>query len=286
MLFEVDSKTKKTSVTIQKDDTTEKYQCTFLACDNPMCTCGNLYINFFHDQNDSKSNENKSIPQINVDVQEKKVIINPEKQKSKDELELEEYFFNALENDDYQFLYKEFFSYKNLISEKAPIDSIDAHFDYLKVETEGLMYAYNDVLPYGDQIIVSIDGQNYFVLDQYCLLPKCPCTDTSLTILPVETSAAKTKPLCLLSLRYATKKWEPLKGQGSVFSFEKVRETMVNQVPDLYGLLRKRHLKLKAVYAHCKKKNSPFGTPVETIKVGRNDPCPCGSGRKYKKCCG
>lgn len=23
-----------------------------------------------------------------------------------------------------------------------------------------------------------------------------------------------------------------------------------------------------------------------TLKVGRNDPCPCGSGRKYKKCCG
>jgi preprotein translocase subunit SecA len=21
------------------------------------------------------------------------------------------------------------------------------------------------------------------------------------------------------------------------------------------------------------------------IKVGRNDPCPCGSGKKYKKCC-
>jgi hypothetical protein len=20
-------------------------------------------------------------------------------------------------------------------------------------------------------------------------------------------------------------------------------------------------------------------------KIGRNDPCPCGSGRKYKKCC-
>lgn len=23
-----------------------------------------------------------------------------------------------------------------------------------------------------------------------------------------------------------------------------------------------------------------------SIKVGRNDPCPCGSGKKYKKCCG
>jgi SEC-C motif-containing protein len=24
----------------------------------------------------------------------------------------------------------------------------------------------------------------------------------------------------------------------------------------------------------------------EGKKVGRNDPCPCGSGKKYKKCCG
>jgi len=23
-----------------------------------------------------------------------------------------------------------------------------------------------------------------------------------------------------------------------------------------------------------------------TVRIGRNDPCPCGSGRKYKKCCG
>jgi len=28
-------------------------------------------------------------------------------------------------------------------------------------------------------------------------------------------------------------------------------------------------------------------TPVrKKNKVGRNDPCPCGSGKKYKKCCG
>ncbi|WP_067738331.1 UPF0149 family protein [Novosphingobium naphthalenivorans] len=27
-------------------------------------------------------------------------------------------------------------------------------------------------------------------------------------------------------------------------------------------------------------------SPVSRAKVGRNDPCPCGSGKKYKKCCG
>ena len=29
---------------------------------------------------------------------------------------------------------------------------------------------------------------------------------------------------------------------------------------------------------------TPFAAP--SGKVGRNDPCPCGSGKKYKKCCG
>jgi hypothetical protein len=31
------------------------------------------------------------------------------------------------------------------------------------------------------------------------------------------------------------------------------------------------------------KKNS---TKVRRVKIGRNDPCPCGSGKKYKNCCG
>jgi len=35
---------------------------------------------------------------------------------------------------------------------------------------------------------------------------------------------------------------------------------------------------------------TPLPPPVEPIhaddKPDRNDPCPCGSGKKYKKCCG
>ena len=32
----------------------------------------------------------------------------------------------------------------------------------------------------------------------------------------------------------------------------------------------------------------PPKTPItrETPKIGRNDPCICGNGRKFKKCCG
>jgi uncharacterized protein len=38
----------------------------------------------------------------------------------------------------------------------------------------------------------------------------------------------------------------------------------------------------KALYLEEKKS----GTVVKGEKIGRNDPCPCGSGKKYKKCCG
>ncbi len=43
-----------------------------------------------------------------------------------------------------------------------------------------------------------------------------------------------------------------------------------------------------AIYEHNRSiadgPSQPFRR--QTAKVGRNDPCPCGSGKKYKKCCG
>lgn len=40
--------------------------------------------------------------------------------------------------------------------------------------------------------------------------------------------------------------------------------------------------KRKELYREQKLSN----TIVKDKKIGRNDPCPCGSGKKYKKCCG
>lgn len=34
------------------------------------------------------------------------------------------------------------------------------------------------------------------------------------------------------------------------------------------------------------KKQRLSGTVIKPKEPGRNDPCPCGSGKKYKKCCG
>jgi preprotein translocase subunit SecA len=60
--------------------------------------------------------------------------------------------------------------------------------------------------------------------------------------------------------------------------------------------VRTVHPELEALSSRAKKPreayaNSPEEQQQRTVvrqspKVGRNDPCPCGSGKKYKKCCG
>lgn len=42
-----------------------------------------------------------------------------------------------------------------------------------------------------------------------------------------------------------------------------------------------RQDKIIELISSCYQKEAPWGA----IKDGRNDPCPCGSGKKYKKCC-
>lgn len=71
------------------------------------------------------------------------------------------------------------------------------------------------------------------------------------------------------------------------FDKEKLYKNMVEAKADwLYELPQWKNIfseeRLKELYLEQKKS----GTIVNGPKIGRNDPCPCGSGKKYKKCCG
>ncbi len=71
------------------------------------------------------------------------------------------------------------------------------------------------------------------------------------------------------------------------FDKEKLYKNMVDAKADwLYELPQWEAIydeeTRKRLYLEQKKS----GTVVKGPKIGRNDPCPCGSGRKYKQCCG
>lgn len=71
------------------------------------------------------------------------------------------------------------------------------------------------------------------------------------------------------------------------FDKELLYKNMVAAGADwLYGLEEWNDIfdedKRKELYKEQKRST----TIVKGEKIGRNDPCPCGSGKKYKKCCG
>ena len=285
MVFSVDNDLKKIIATIQNGSRIEKYECIISACENPVCTCGNVYLELIPMQVDDDNKEHSHHRKVEIDIDEKTLGYKNEKKVPREDLKFAKLFLGKLNENDFQILYKNHFEYKNKISEKASPDTIDGYFDYHEVEDNGLMSAYNDILPYGDQFLVTIKGKQCIIFDQYCLLPKCPCTDTNLDIISIDKLGKKGKELCFVALNYRKKRWKLVDTSSFSISLETVRTAIEEQLPDIYKQMHKRHIKLKAIYAYCKKKHYAPKQELQLSKVGRNDPCTCGSGKKYKKCC-
>ncbi|MGO8750205.1 MAG: SEC-C metal-binding domain-containing protein [Thermoguttaceae bacterium] len=64
------------------------------------------------------------------------------------------------------------------------------------------------------------------------------------------------------------------------------KQTVVETEQEIYEAKR-RIAELEAQLGSLPKEeiSEPFEAAPTTKKVGRNDPCPCGSGKKFKKCC-
>jgi len=60
-------------------------------------------------------------------------------------------------------------------------------------------------------------------------------------------------------------------------NLDEIRRTCAEDIPHVLPALRK--------FAQIRAGNGA-DTPRPSRKVGRNEPCPCGSGKKYKHCCG
>ena len=71
------------------------------------------------------------------------------------------------------------------------------------------------------------------------------------------------------------------------FDKEKLYKNMVAAKADwLYGLPQWNAIFSEEEQKKLYKEQKESTTVRKEKKVGRNDPCPCGSGKKYKKCCG
>lgn len=285
MVLAIDNKSKRIIATVQEGDRIKEYESIITGCENPVCTCEIAYLDLIPTEIIDKNKDQLPPRKVEIDIIEKSLGYKNKKKVSKEELRFAQQFLSQMDENDFQVLHKSHFAFKNKISEEASPGSIEAFFEYDEVEYNGLMSAYNDALPYGDNLLVTINGKECIIIDQYCLLPKCPCTDTNLNIFSVDKVGKTGTELCSVSVNYRKKNWKIIEEVSLPVTLKTVRTTIEGQLPNIYKQLHKRHVKLKAIYAHCKKKHYSPKEVLQLPKVGRNDPCPCGSGKKYKKCC-
>ena len=71
------------------------------------------------------------------------------------------------------------------------------------------------------------------------------------------------------------------------FDLETLYKNMVDAKADwLYELPQWNSIFSEEMRKELYLEQKKSGTVVKGPKIGRNDPCPCGSGKKYKHCCG
>ena len=151
----------------------------------------------------------------------------------------------------------------------------------------GEMQCYGSFYPHCREDLYLLDSREYLLLDHYCPEPDCDCGDVILAFSKAdEVAPGRDVGAALLTLSKRTRAVDE-----NAVEFEVHEAGSQELLRRLYRLFRKRYPDvsfLRDRQARMKSGSAPYRQPAQSVvstKVGRNEPCPCGSGKKYKKCC-
>jgi hypothetical protein len=136
------------------------------------------------------------------------------------------------------------------------------------------------------QSMLVLDEHTYEGVDCYCIRPGCDCDEVSIEFYRLkdgeydemlgevflEASTGQVTGLGNSPGQFQTMLalWSAYESENDLSEFARRFKEMARIGPQMHAL-RERQLR---------------GKKGSTRAVGRNAPCPCGSGKKYKKCCG
>jgi hypothetical protein len=150
----------------------------------------------------------------------------------------------------------------------------------------GDLVSYSDAFPHSVLADFALHGQRWILDDLHCVEQTCACRDVRVICDrlpehgPSQAEFAGTFVVTLPDL-------EP-----HDFECEDDDSVTPESLRELWGELRRRRPSLADNLATRRQKMKDLRPPSlsapaqRATKIGRNDPCPCGSGRKWKKCCG
>lgn len=141
-----------------------------------------------------------------------------------------------------------------------------------------------EVFPYDFDLVVADRGHHYWGSDEYCLNPTCKCDD--IVVQFVDPS----QPGALGYVKASLRKLNKPTVEGPM-----LLQRLWRALLDLYGerRLRERFQRMRDVAQHTRATTTTATAPTAAAliarpapsRIGRNDSCPCGSGKKFKRCC-
>ncbi|MEI7870273.1 MAG: SEC-C metal-binding domain-containing protein [Candidatus Methylumidiphilus sp.] len=286
MIFTRHELSNQITATLPNEGIGQYYDCSITVCRNPLCQCNEIFVSLTpHLLEDGKQNDSRGAWMLDVNIIERSLV---EREYSSAELSFARKVHEWLHEEDYQLLWGEYYAHKLKYTETADLSTLQAEFPVEDIEYNSVMVSYADVLPYARKIIITINDNRYLVEDLYCVKNKCPCTRSVLCFYRLDKAISPDSPVLDVYVDHKTKQWKVAKGNPAndrILDDKTAKQQLEAEHSNIYGLLAQRHRQLKSLYANSLKSHVQRQIPSEK-NVGRNDPCPCGSGKKYKKCCG
>ena len=182
-------------------------------------------------------------------------------------------------------------------SEAITADSILKHLDDFPPDVAKIILAdpttpipFQAVFQFSEGYTVSAGAQHYELEGWFRVDPDCDCTESHVRVLPWTPSDTQ-PPVpgdAITTLRFDYARLCCLSVEGDVALAHTVLTAMgSNGVKSFGELLAGQHDLLRVAVDKALYKSDRVDLAQRSApQIGRNDPCPCGSGKKYKKCCG
>ncbi|KAF5060709.1 SEC-C motif protein [anaerobic digester metagenome] len=124
--------------------------------------------------------------------------------------------------------------------------------------------------------------------DQYCSNPKCLCNEVVLSFYKINLSKQTQEPEFAVRMNLKNFKYNVEYNNNEQNQISEIISFLKGNKPEVIKALRSRYNEVKRASKEIIKKSASKEKEeaLPNVKIGRNDPCPCGSGKKYKKCCG
>jgi hypothetical protein len=262
-------------------------------CENPVCHCAN--VDFYCAMEDGT--ERPPVLHFALDPMKCEIAPNHDKDRHKDSTALAEAMAAEFGDEEWRCLRQYLLTRKRHAIRKMDVTRLHAPAPEAMTD-DGRMVPFGEIFPFGGGFEFELDEQHWMADDQYCVMPDCDCREVVLNFLfltpsPDDKNNAAKEAVAVARYDYKRDtihaECEPTAGQPSL---RRLVDAARAAHPSLAADAERRHNQLKLLYTRALLKAEQEGLPpVETPvkaepKVGRNDPCPCGSGKKHKKCCG